>query len=243
MPPPLDRGEDGGMKVSWESDDELIDLCRRGLFSAVIGDILDLMGLTRQFLPPEIQPLREDMVLVGRAMPVLEADDSGGEGPGRGSEVLNRPFGLMLRALDDLRKNEVYVCTGSSPTYALWGELMTTCALNRGALGAVVDGYSRDTRGILAQNFPCFSYGRYAQDQRPRGKVIDFRCPVRFGQVSINPGDLIFGDLDGVVVVPQGVEGEVIAKAWEKAHGEKRVQEAIRSGMKAQEAWDRFGIL
>src|SRR5690606_32034084 len=105
--------------------------------------------------------LREDFVVCGRAMPVLEADDEGGEGPGRVSDVLNRPFGLMLRALDDLRPGEVYVCTGASPTYALWGELMSACARNRGAVGAVVNGWSRDTRGILAQNFPCFSYGRY----------------------------------------------------------------------------------
>ena len=89
-------------------------------------------------------------------MPVLEADDYGGEGPGRVNGLLNGPFGLMLKALDGLRKNEVYMCTGSSPDYALWGELMSTCALNNGAAGAVVDGYSRDTRGILALGFPVF---------------------------------------------------------------------------------------
>jgi regulator of RNase E activity RraA len=123
----------------WGNDDELFALCRSGLFSAVIGDVMDIMGRTNQFLPPRIQPLRDDMVLVGRAMPVLEADDYGGEGPGRVNDLFNQPFGLMLRALDELKKNEVYVCTGSSPDYALWGELMSTCAKNRGAAGAVVD--------------------------------------------------------------------------------------------------------
>lgn len=210
----------------------------------MIGDILDLLGRRHQFLPPRIQPLREDLVVCGRAMPVLEADDSGGEGvPPRQNEALNRPFGLMLRALDDLKPGEVYICTGASPHYALWGELMSSCALNRGAAGAVLNGWSRDTRGILAVNFPCFSFGRYAQDQRPRGKVIDFRCRIEIGGVEVRPGDIVFGDLDGVVVVPRELEREVLEKAWEKAHGEKRVADAIAKGMSAQAAWDRFGIL
>jgi regulator of RNase E activity RraA len=229
--------------MKYSNDDELLALCRTELFSAVIGDVMDLMGYTHQFLPPEVQPLRDDMIVAGRAMPVLEADDDGGEGPGRANEMLNQPFGLMLRALDDLQKNEVYVCTGSSPSYALWGELMSTCAINRGAVGAVVDGYSRDTKGILEQNFPCFSYGRYAQDQRPRGKVVDLRCTIKIGAVKIQPGDIIFGDLDGVCVIPKQIEKEVIEAAWEKAHGEKRVFEAIKGGMGAQAAWDKFGIM
>ena len=225
------------------SDMEKMADYRRKLFSAVIGDIMDLLGHTRQFLPPAIQPLREDMVVCGRAMPVLEADDDGGEGPDRVNPMLNQPFGLMLRALDDLQPGEVYICAGASPRYALWGELMSTAARNRGAVGAVVNGFSRDTRGILELDFPTFSMGRYAQDQRPRGKVVDFRCRIRFGEVMIEPGDLIFGDLDGVCVVPQALQEEVMAKALEKAHGEKRVLEAIKGGMGAQQAWDTFGIM
>ncbi len=229
--------------LQWTSDDELFERCRKELFSAVLGDVMDIMGYTHQFLPPQIQPLRDDMVIAGRAMPVLEADDDGGEGPGRANEMLNQPFGLMLRALDELQKNEVYVCTGSSPDYALWGELMSTCAMNRGAVGAVVDGYSRDTRGILNLNFPTFSHGRYAQDQRPRGKVIDLRCTIKMGAVQIAPGDIVFGDLDGVCVIPKAIEKEVIEAAWEKAHGEKQVFEAIKGGMGAQASWDKFGIM
>ncbi|MCH7227044.1 RraA family protein [Verrucomicrobiaceae bacterium E54] len=228
----------------YRSDRELFDLMREGLFSAVIGDVMDVMGHTRQFLPPEIQPLRDDMIVVGRAMPVLEADDfGGGEGPGRTGQDLNQPFGLMLRALDDLKEDEVYICSGSSPTYALWGELMSTAAGNRGAAGAVVNGYSRDTPGILKLGFPTFSMGRFAQDQRARGKVIDFRCTIGFGDVTVRPGNIIFGDLDGVVVIPREIERETLEAAWQKAHGEKQVFEAIKGGMGAQEAWDTFGIM
>jgi regulator of RNase E activity RraA len=229
---------------AYQSDGELFQLMREGLFSAVIGDILDLTGHTHQFLPPDIMPLRDDMIIVGRAMPVLEADDyGGGEGPGRVGHDLNQPFGLMLRALDDLREHEVYICTGSSARYALWGELMSMAASNRGAAGAVLNGYSRDTRGILRLNFPCFSHGRYAQDQRPRGKVIDFRCTIEIEGVRIRPGDIVFGDLDGVCIIPAEIETEVFRGSWEKANGEKQVYEAIKGGMGAQDAWDRYGIM
>jgi len=225
------------------NDNELLALCRRELFSAVIGDILDLMGYTHQFLPPRIQPLRDDMVVAGRVMTVLEMDDTGGESAGRQSPTLARPFGLMLEALDDLKTNEVYLCSGSSPEYALWGELMSTRAKVLGAAGAVVNGYSRDTHGILKLDFPTFSYGRYSQDQRPRGKVVDFRCQIQVGNVTVNDGDIIFGDLDGVCIVPRAIEKEVITRALEKANGEKTVQKAIESGMSARESWDTFGIM
>jgi regulator of RNase E activity RraA len=228
---------------NWKSDTELFNLCRKDLYTAVLGDIMDIMGYCRQFLPPNLQPLRQEMIVVGRAMPVLEMDDQGGDGPGRAAELLNRPFGLMLRALDTLQPGDVYICTGSSPSYALWGELMSAAARKRGAVGAVVNGYSRDTRGIMALDFPVFSMGRYAQDQRPRGKVVDFRCRIKVGDVMVNPGDVVFGDMDGVCVVPQDIEVEVFTKALEKAHGERTVIEAIKKGMLAQEAWDRFGIL
>jgi regulator of RNase E activity RraA len=214
------------------------------LFSAVVGDVMDKLGLRRQFLSPRIQPLRDDMVVLGRAMPVLEADCvAENVADSANAPLMNKSFGLMLEALDDLKPNEVYVCTGSSPTYALWGELMSTRAMKLGAAGAVVDGYSRDTRGILALNFPTFSYGRYAQDQGPRGKVIDYRCPIEIDGARIEPGDILFGDLDGVCVIPRRAENEVFTAALEKSRGEKRVAKAIREGMSALEAFDKFGIM
>jgi len=149
----------------------------------------------------------------------------------------------MLRALDDLRPDEVYVCTGASPEYALWGELMSTRAITLGAAGAVVDGYSRDTRGILQLGFPTFSYGGYAQDQGPRGKVIDFRVPLEIGGVRLEPGDLLFGDLDGVCIIPRAAEEEVVRKALEKAREDSVLERALREGMSATEAFARYGIM
>jgi regulator of RNase E activity RraA len=159
------------------------------------------------------------------------------------SSISNKPFGLMLEALDDLKTNEIYVCTGASPSYALWGELMSIRAQRCGAVGAVVDGYSRDTHGILELGFPTFSYGAYAQDGGPRGKVIDFRVPIEIGGARIQPGEILFGDVDGVCVVPKAAEQEVFVRALEKARGEKRVRKAIEDGMSAKEAFETFGIM
>lgn len=226
----------------WTADADLFALARAELYTAVVGDIMDKLGLLRQFLPPQIQPLRDDFVLIGRAMTVLEADVTG-EREGHANPLMSKPFGLMLEALDDLKPHEVYLCSGASPRYALWGELMSTRAQKLGAAGAVVDGYARDTRGILALNFPTFAYGRYAQDQGPRGKVLDFRVPLEIGGVLVQPGDIVFGDWDGVCIVPRAAEGEVFRRALEKARGEKRVQKAIQEGMSASEAFAKFGIM
>jgi regulator of RNase E activity RraA len=224
-----------------EDDEELFRLAREELYTAVVGDVMDRLGLTRQFLPPEIRPLRSDMTVVGQAMPVLQEDRTGEATVDRDREA---PFGLMLYALDDLRPGEVYVCAGSSPRYALWGELMSTRAMKLGASGAVLDGYSRDTTGILRLNFPTFSYGPYAQDQALRGRVVDFRCRIFFGNgVEVRPGDLVFGDVDGVVVVPSEHEREVVQEALTKVRGENAVRKAIEEGMSAREAFDRYGVM
>jgi regulator of RNase E activity RraA len=231
------------MSATWQSDDELFDIARRELFTAVVGDVMDKLDLQRQFLDPRIQPVRDDMIVIGRAMTVLEADVFAERVEGSANPLMSKPFGLMLEALDDLKPNEVYICTGSSPRYALWGELMSTRAMKLGAVGAVVDGYSRDSNGILKVNFPTFSFGRYAQDQGPRGKVIDFRCPIETNGVRIHSGDIIFGDIDGVCVIPRAAERDVFEKALEKARGEKLVAKAIKDGMSAVEAFRKFGIM
>lgn len=228
--------------ITWKNDEELFALMRAELYSAVIGDILDKLHYYHQFLPYRIQPVKEHMVVAGRAMTVLEADAFEELSAGQNA-VMQKPFGLMLEALDDIKKDEVYICTGSSPSYALVGELMCTRMQILGAAGAVVNGFHRDTKGIVDLDFPCFSYGRYAQDQAPRGKVIDFRVPIEIEGVRVNPGDIVFGDLDGVVVIPRSIEEEVIRLAYEKATGEKMVSEAIRAGMGAKESFDKHGIM
>lgn len=227
------------MAPPWRTDGELFELASKELFSAVVGDVMDQIGLVHQFLPPEIRPLDPSMRLIGRAMPVLVADL---DDDARGSDSVS-PFGRMLEALDDLRAGEVYVCTGGSPEYALWGELMTTRAQVLGAAGAVLDGYYRDTDGIAALGFPTFGYGAYAQDQRLRGHVVDFRMPIQIGQVLIEPGDIVIGDRDGVCVAPRRHEEGIFVQALEKVRAEKVVQREIEAGMPSQEAFAKYGVM
>ncbi|HEX4023029.1 MAG TPA: RraA family protein [Acidobacteriaceae bacterium] len=227
----------------WKSDDELFAIAERELFTCVVGDVMDRMSLLHQFLPPQIQPLQRDMVVIGRSMPVLSGDVFEEKIEGTANKLSAKPFGLMLEALDDLRTNEIYINTGSSPRNALWGEMMSTRAHKLGARGAVVNGYVRDTRAILNMKFPTFAFGSYGQDSAPRYKVHDFRVPIEIGTVRIRPGDIIFGDIDGVLIVPAEAEIEVFTKALEKARGEKIVKKELESGCSAVDAFRKHGIM
>ncbi len=231
------------MSDHWKSEDELFMLAEQELFTCVIGDVMDKMGLRHQFLPPDIQPLSREMVLLGRAMPVISGDVFDEHLEGTANPLSAKPFGLMLEALDDLKRNEIYVNTGSSPRHALWGELMSTRAKKLGARGALLNGYVRDTNGILRMNFPTFSYGSYGQDAAFRQKVFDFRIPIEIGSVRINPGDIIFGDIDGVLVIPSTHEKEVLRLALEKARGEKTVRKDLERGMSALDSFSKHGIM
>lgn len=218
----------------WNNDSELFELVKKYLYTPVVGDILDAYGRYHQFLPPQIQPIKEDMKIVGRAMPVLMIDVYGKQ---------EKPFGLLTEALDQLQPGEVYIATGGAMRCAYWGEILTATAKKRGAAGAIINGYHRDTPQILEQNWPVFSRGRFAQDSSVRTQVVNYRCPIEIENVWINPGDLVFADLDGVLIIPKELEEEVITKALEKARGEKTVRKAIENGMSSTEAFKTYGIL
>ena len=222
------------MAHEWESETELFAICTRELYTPVVGDILDDLGYTHQFLPQPVQPLREEMKLAGRAMPVVMIDVFGKQ---------KKPFGLLTEALDQLRPGEIYLASGGDMRCAYWGEILTATAKKLGAVGAVINGFHRDTPKVLEQNWPVFSRGRFAQDSGVRTQVVDFRCPIEIGQVTVQPGDLVFADLDGVVIVPKKVEAEVIERALGKARGEKLVRKEIEAGMSSTAAFKKYGIL
>jgi 4-hydroxy-4-methyl-2-oxoglutarate aldolase len=225
------------------SDEELYELLKRELFTAVVGDVLDQMGFRRQFLPFGIAPLRPEMKLAGRAMPVLQADVLKGVDAFSAGPPPENPFGQLLCALDDLKPGEVYIANAPSLSYATWGGLMSTRALYLKAAGAVLEGCVRDANEIERLGFPVFCRGLYAQDQRWRGKVLDFRCAIEIGGVRIVPGTLTFADREGVLVIPREAEREAIERALEKVRTENKVAAAIRAGMTTVEAFDEFGVM
>lgn len=204
------------------------------LYTPVLGDILDGLGCFHQFLPQPVQPLLPEMKVVGRAMPALMIDVYGEQ---------NEPFGKLTEALDQLNEGEVYIAGGGAMRCAYWGEILTATARSRGAAGAVVDGFHRDTPKVLEQTWPVFSRGRFAQDSRVRTQVADYRCPIEIGEVWIEPGDLVFGDIDGVVIIPAKHEEAVIERALEKAARENTVRQEIEGGMSSTDAFRKYGVL
>jgi regulator of RNase E activity RraA len=216
------------------SHNDALEILRAQLNTNVVGDILDGLGLYHQFLPAPIRAIGDPSVVVGRAMPVLMIDVFGPQ---------EKPFGLLTEALDQLEPGEVYLATGGLHRCAYWGEILTQVARLRGATGAVIDGYHRDTRGVLVQQWPVFSRGSFGQDSSVRTQVASYRCRVEINGVTIEPGDIIFGDIDGVVIIPQSVEDDVIATALDKVTVERTVLQEIANGLSSTEAFARHGIL
>jgi regulator of RNase E activity RraA len=217
-----------------DDDTERFATVESRLHTPVIGDILDQLGLHHQFLSPRLRPLQPAMRMVGRAMPVLLGDSFGARA---------QPFGRLTEALDSLRPGEIYLARRSRAECAAWGEILTATAKTLGARGAVIDGYHRDTAAVLAQHWPVFSHGAFGQDAGARTEVVDYRVDVEIDGVGISPGDLVIGDIDGVVVVPRRVEDEVIERALAKVSAESRTRAAIEAGMSSSEAYLRYGVL
>ena len=216
----------------WKNDKELFAVMKQELYTGVICDMMDTLGYSHIYLPRDIQSIRLTDVMVGRAYPTLICDVYGEQ---------DKPLGLLTEAIDHIQEDEIYIVTGGDRRCSYFGEIMTATVKRRGAVGAVIDGYIRDTRQILEQDFPVFCMGRDAQGSIYRNQVIRYGCPVEIGNILIKPGDLVFGDIDGVVVFPREIEEEAITVILAKVRGEKNTREAIEKGMSAVEAEKTYG--
>ena len=218
-----------------ERGGEYYDAIEREFYTAVLADVLDGLGHRQQVMRHDIRPLYEDARVVGRAATMLVA------------EVFDEPaepYKLELRLLDGLRPSEVVVFAAPpTRTAAIWGELLSTHARARGGRGAVIDGLTRDTWGIVDMRFPVFCAGATPADSRGRLDVVAIRVPVSVGGVLVRDGDLVVADPDGCLVVPQAVEDEAIALAREKVAGESRVRELLREGSSLEQVFAEHGIL
>ena len=205
------------------------------LTSAVLADVLDSLGHRSGALPPGVRPLRPEWKLFGRAAP-LSAIPVAAEPAS--------PYAVELECVDALRPGEVLVATTHGDRgSALWGELLSTAARARGAAGAVIDGLTRDAARILAMDFPVFAAGFSPLDSRGRLDGVSHGKPVRVGDCVVRPGDWVFGDIDGVVVVPAELAGRTFARALEKVSGENQVREELARGRSAREVFAQYGIL
>ncbi|MCY3721781.1 MAG: RraA family protein [Candidatus Poribacteria bacterium] len=224
-----------GKIKKWNSDTELFDIMEQQLYAAVISDALDAVGYREQALRHTVRPLHPEAVVVGRAMPVQCVDVY---------EIPDEPYQQEIAAVDSLKQDDVFVCsTNQSTRNCIWGELLSTAARARGARGAIIDGFVRDARQILAMGFPVFTTGLSPVDSSGRGDVVAYNVPIECGGVMVNPGDIVFGDADGVVVIPRTVEIDVLEAAFAKVAGENRTRDELRAGATLREVYDKYGIL
>jgi 4-hydroxy-4-methyl-2-oxoglutarate aldolase len=210
---------------------------REKLFTAVLSDCLDQVGLMQQALPSRIRPLDEASVMIGRArtaafMEVYHVPEG------------SNPYELEIALIDSLRPDDIPVFACSNPArIAPWGELLATAAKVRGATGALMDGCVRDIKPIRAMGFPVFHGGVAPLDSKGRGKIMAIDVPIECGGVKVAPGDLVFGDADGCVVIPRAREEEVLMLAMEKVTGEKNTLADLQRGDKLADVFARYGIL
>jgi len=212
-----------------------LDMMREAFSSAVVCDALDAEGYTNQSPRLPFQQLTVPGTLVGRCKTTLWADMAHAD---------PKPYELELTAVDGCKPDDVLIAAaGGSVRSGVWGELLSTAARNGGCVGVIVDGAVRDLRRMRGMAFPCYALGTVIYDSKDRQRVIDADVPVEIAGVRFCPGDLVVADEDGVVVVPQAVEAAVVRRAWEKVHAENEVRDAIKAGMKAGAAFDKFGVL
>ena len=218
-------------------DEQLIETVRRSLYAAVLSDVLDGLGYRHQVLPPWVRPLDDRVVLCGRARTGLYRDVYHVP-PGHNS------YELEIALVDDLRPGDVPVLgCGRSGRIAPWGELLTTASMARGAHGCVTDGLVRDVKAIRELEFPVFHGGIGPLDSKGRGEVCAIDVPLECAGVSVNPGDLVFGDADGVVVVPQPIVVQTIKQALEKVEGEDRTRAELKQGARLADVFKKYGVL
>lgn len=205
------------------------------LGTALVLDILDTKGLRQQALRPGIVPRTTQKTLVGFAKTLLWVNFSHDD---------PTTYELELKAIDSLNPGEIVVCaTGNSSRSGTWGELLTTAAMRRGAFGVVTDGAVRDIAQMDAMGFPVFSRSISPYDSLNRQKVIAIDVRIEIDGVTIEPGDVVVADRDGVAVVPRRLADEVLADALEKAGKEDAFRDAVRDGMGLFEAYNKFNVL
>jgi 4-hydroxy-4-methyl-2-oxoglutarate aldolase len=206
-----------------------------GSTAALVSDALDRLGLRQQAMTPGLTPLAEGMKVVGRAVPVVV----------RATDHLPADAYVTERAaVEALAPGDVPVFSvPAGVTAAIWGELFSNAAIGRGAAGVVVDGYVRDVRQIVALDFPVFCRGYSLLDTWGRAEVAEFGVPAECGGVLVSPGDVIVGDVDGVVVVPAEAVGDVVAAVSSKARDEQGALADLLSGQGIEAVWAKWKVL
>jgi 4-hydroxy-4-methyl-2-oxoglutarate aldolase len=222
-----------------ENDAQVFAFIQEHLYVAAVCDILDSLGYHDQAMHQRLRPLLPDIRrcgFVGRARTIrwMEIDYI----------VEEDPYGLEIAAVDSLRPGDVVVhSTDHAGTNAPWGELLSTVAQRNGAVGCVCDSQIRDCVRIIEMGFPVYYAGIRPLDSMGRGRVMAYDVPVRCGEVLVRPGELVFADYDGIVVVPEQVEEQALALARDKVSKESLTRRDLLAGKALREVYDTYGVL
>jgi 4-hydroxy-4-methyl-2-oxoglutarate aldolase len=218
-----------------EADLALFEKIESTLYTAVVSDSLDELGFRDQAMREYLRPVYPSKPFAGWARTISCMDIY---------HVPEAPYRLEIEAVDSILRGEVVVVsTAQSKRNAPWGELLSTAAKVRGGRGAVVDGLIRDIRKIEALGFPVFAAGIKPLDSQGRGVVVDYNVPVECGEALVHPGDLIFADEDGVIVVPAAVVPQVIELATTKVARENGTRDELMRGGYLRDAFKKYGVL
>ncbi|WP_321992179.1 RraA family protein [Marispirochaeta aestuarii] len=210
---------------------EKLDAC----YSAVLMDVMDAVGYRIQCMDPSIRPLNLSMKAWGEAVTIYQEAVT---------EVPAKPFQLEMELIDDLEPGQIVVAQCNAENLsAFWGGLLSNAAVGRGASGVVTDGGARDYNEITELGFPVFCRGLIPYDSQGRMDGKERNIPVVCGGIRVCPGDLVYADVDGVIVVPGKIAPEVIEKAWQKVQGENTVREELRAGAGIVKTFEKYGIL
>lgn len=205
------------------------------LYSGILCDVLDQMGYRNQALGNGIMPLEDETVIFGPAFTSI------------GTEVYSMPedpLTAQCKIVDQLGEDEIYVLvTRGSYNCAVFGELFATAVKGRKGAGVLLDAYARDLKALHEMKFPLFYRGRNPKTSKGRCEINECQIPVLMDGVTINPGDLIFGDIDGVVIIPKDVAEEVLDCAMATIEKENEVRERLINGSSLQQAYADIGAI
>ena len=205
------------------------------LYCGILSDVLDGMGYRNQALGGGIHGLTDDTVIFGPAFTSI------------GTQVYSMPENPLIaqtRVVDQLGKGEIYVLvTRGEYNCAVFGELFATAVRQRGGAGVLLDAYARDVRELKQMDFPLFYRGRNPRTSKGRCEINECQIPVIIDGVTIRPGDYIFGDIDGVVIIPKEVVEEVIDESLKTIEKEDEVRRRLQNGSSLQQAYSDIGAI
>lgn len=212
-----------------------VETIKSRLYSGLLCDVMDGMGYRNQSISSGVMPLEDDTVIFGPAFTSI------------GTTVYSMPespLTAQCKVVDQLDEGEVYVLViRGEKDCAIFGELFGTAVLAKKGAGVLTDGYARDLKALKEMHFPVFYAGKNPRTSKGRCEINECQIPIIMEGVTIRPGDYIFGDIDGVAVIPAEIVDEVLERSLETIEKENEVRDRLLRGDTLQKAYEEIGAI